>query len=105
MNQQLFSYQAWNEAITRPGKELFDRAKSIWPSPIYGRGAHEATQDYSALLSVETNLRVPSVLENAVERITPVQSYPTTHGKLTPQTFAETAKRIPSLEHDFHDSD
>ncbi|MGI0062040.1 MAG: HNH endonuclease family protein [Nitrosotalea sp.] len=34
INQQLFSIEVWDEkAIQNRGKELFERAKSIWPSP------------------------------------------------------------------------
>lgn len=34
INQQLISYEEWNEkTIERRGKELFERAKLIWPGP------------------------------------------------------------------------
>jgi hypothetical protein len=34
INQQLVSYETWDEeTIERRGKELFERAKSIWPAP------------------------------------------------------------------------
>lgn len=34
INQQLVSYETWDEeAIERRGKELFERAKLIWPAP------------------------------------------------------------------------
>jgi hypothetical protein len=34
INQQLISYDTWNEEIiSRRGEELFERAKSIWCAP------------------------------------------------------------------------
>jgi len=34
INQQLFAFETWDEtAIESRGKELFERAKSIWPAP------------------------------------------------------------------------
>ena len=41
INQQLFSFETWDEAaIERRGKELFERAKSIWPAPSSSSEAH-----------------------------------------------------------------